>query len=696
MDSPENVQSVQRNAMNRSSFYMLLFLFSLLFLNFSEDDAARKGRPTIEALLDSYQTEKEVLNNVTFGHNLSHPLPSSVEHQVQQLHAIGKEAAPHYYHNITGVFRGDWSSQNVSVPASDPASNHTLQEEERGDFRFDGDGSFTLNLKSIATKDEGVHYIEGYMRLKDAEKSDYGALLLAEGVHFLSNGTLFLMGVPDGVPTSLEDLLHMLPSNRSMVQTRAVLNEQIDKRIEELKEIAAWGAQTVDDHDRPISVAFGCTFEMFFQLHPAPHDVKSAQLREYEKELESPQGITTIKPPRLALSSVMYSPNCGLSMSVQEAEGTKIEKYYSKAVSYAAMAAVAAVIQIFSLIQQMEYTPTPSSVSNVSYWTIAMQAMMDGYLCLLHLTTGVVIETVFMSFAAVAFFNFISVSVFGMRYLLVVWRIQRPEASRTTPEEPQQSPQQQQQAAPAAQRATTPGSILPLVNTPRPARPIATFSDPRRDISTLYYRLYALLLFGLFLFYQTATRSAFVQNVIVTILGFGLFSFWVPQIVRNVMRGCRRPLSWRYVVGMSTSRLLVPLYIYGCPHNLIAHEPSDWVYVLVLYVALQAFILFLQDLLGPRFFVPERYMPQTYNYHPIISPEDEESVQDGSAHHPKDCAICMLPVDTSAAGPPGLHVLGRAQYMVTPCQHLFHTECLEKWMRIKLECPVCRAYLPAC
>ena len=77
-------------------------------------------------------------------------------------------------------------------------------------------------------------------------------------------------------------------------------------------------------------------------------------------------------------------------------------------------------------------------------------------------------------------------------------------------------------------------------------------------------------------------------------------------------------------------------------------------------------------------------MPQTYNYHPIIPPSDEENA--GGAENegnqvgglPRDCAICMLPVDTTGSGPPGLHVLGRAQYMLTPCQHLFHTECLEK------------------
>ena len=72
MESPENAQLLQRQAMNRSSFYMLLFLFSLLFLNFSEDEATRRGRPTIDDLLQASQLEKEVLTNATFETNVSH------------------------------------------------------------------------------------------------------------------------------------------------------------------------------------------------------------------------------------------------------------------------------------------------------------------------------------------------------------------------------------------------------------------------------------------------------------------------------------------------------------------------------------------------------------------------------------------------------------------------------------------------
>lgn len=59
----------------------------------------------------------------------------------------------------------------------------------------------------------------------------------------------------------------------------------------------------------------------------------------------------------------MYSPNCHLLLSSHKSQGTKIEVYYDKATTYASLTSIFAVIQIFALIHQMEYTPTPS-VSN--------------------------------------------------------------------------------------------------------------------------------------------------------------------------------------------------------------------------------------------------------------------------------------------------------------------------------------------
>ena len=39
----------------------------------------------------------------------------------------------------------------------------------------------------------------------------------------------------------------MLPTNESMVRSRAALTEQIDKRVENLKSLALWGDQIIDD-----------------------------------------------------------------------------------------------------------------------------------------------------------------------------------------------------------------------------------------------------------------------------------------------------------------------------------------------------------------------------------------------------------------------------------------------------------------
>lgn len=34
------------------------------------------------------------------------------------------------------------------------------------------------------------------------------------------------------------------------------------------------------------------------------------------------------------------------------------------------------------------------------------------------------------------------------------------------------------------------------------------------------------------------------------------------------------------------------------------------------------------------------------------------------------------------------------RYMKTPCNHLFHIQCLTRWMQSKLVCPYCRSTLP--
>lgn len=44
--------------------------------------------------------------------------------------------------------------------------------------------------------------------------------------------------------------------------------------------------------------------------------------------------------------------------------------------------------QVVLLIRQMEATGTQAAVAKVSLLTVGQQAIMDAYLCLLHLTTG--------------------------------------------------------------------------------------------------------------------------------------------------------------------------------------------------------------------------------------------------------------------------------------------------------------------
>lgn len=158
-----------------------------------------------------------------------------------------------------------------------------------------------------------------------------------------------------------------------------------------------------------------------------------------------------------------------------------------------------------------------------------------------------------------------------------------------------------------------------------------------------------------------------------------MYSYWVPQIVLCVRDDCRQPLRASYVIPMTLARLALPLYVYGCPNNIMKVKAQPMLCAaLLVFSALQVAVLLLQRHWGPRWFVPKSMLPPKYDYHRPLAGD----VEMGDAG--KECVICMNVADVSAP----------ESRMVTPCGHVFHPHCLQRWMDVKLECPTCRRALP--
>jgi hypothetical protein len=62
-------------------------------------------------------------------------------------------------------------------------------------------------------------------------------------------------------------------------------------------------------------------------------------------------------------------------------------------------------------------------------------------------------------------------------------------------------------------------------------------------------------------------------------LVFLMYSFWVPQIVYCARHDARQPLRPVYIIGITLTRLALPLYVFGCPRNILRVAPAPWVCV---------------------------------------------------------------------------------------------------------------------
>ena len=330
--------------------------------------------------------------------------------------------------------------------------------------------------------------------------------------------------------------------------------------------------------------------------------------------------------------TVGTSPECRGPTPLQLQVSTVATRHFlSEAQRYTLATVLMSFLQVVAMVKQMEATNTQASASKVSMLTIGVQAIMDAYLCLMHLVMGVAVQAVFNAFATAAFFQFVIFSIFEMRYLLMIWKARSVRASNG------------------------PGAG-------------GGWDAVRRELSLLYSRFYAGLLLGVLAIYQ-------LQNYLFVLLLL-MHAYWVPQVVRNAVLDARRSLLPLYVWLISATRLFPPLYFLLYPGNFLHLRPQPLLAgILSGWCALQVLLLESQRKYGGRWFIPKRFLPAKYDYYrPFAVPAST------------DCVICMSELEQS-------QVYGAP--MVAPCDHAFHTECLLQWMEIKMECPTCRRALPA-
>ncbi|KAK9829544.1 hypothetical protein WJX72_006402 [[Myrmecia] bisecta] len=556
--------------------------------------------------------------------------------------------------NISGAYKGSWDSL---LPAQEAGEGAAVGDEQSHMLSKDA-GLVILQLKSFATPVEGVHDIEGELVIRDGVYvTEEDVLMKVTGVYVVGAGRLHAVAEP-AKPLELnvepDDVEEQGPVYRQALRDAAkdwtqpgfppvvvhhlAANQQLKKRCEFMLELS------VSHLADAVAGQSGHSARLTSSELDALQDELDEQAAANQWGLHSDAALPTpvYVPPAeqsdVVLNGTLISSNCGISLGIN-ATTTHVETYYAKAVNYTLMVTALSFVQVLLLIRQMESTSTQSGTAKVSLLSIGQQAIMDAYLCLLHLTTGIMVEPLFNAFATAAFFEFVIFAIFEMRYLLSIWRARRDSSADPW-----------------------------------------TAVTAQRELSVLYARFYSALLGGIFLMYQ-------MQRYL-RVLVFGLYSFWIPQIVFCARNDVAQPLRPFYILGMTATRLMLPLYLFGCPSNLLRIPPNPPICAaLAVWMAVQVGVLLLQSRKGPRFFIPACFLPAKYDYHRKCTPrqlEGSEGPEDIETGGGAECVICMNPVDVERPA-------GR---MVTPCGHFFHQQCLQRWMDVKMECPTCRTVLP--
>ncbi|ODV85925.1 hypothetical protein CANARDRAFT_27994 [[Candida] arabinofermentans NRRL YB-2248] len=619
---------------------------------------------------------------------------------------------PWYYKNLT-----DYDEVNRQVDPFDPSTDsssatfdstlaaYAIPADRVGNVT-DPNGNFKISLQNynITDLESESTLISMSIRVKDPEeKKDHN--LHMSGIYYPKTGNI-LTTTRSAKFAGIYALPHLaLQGGEIYNETQQLITaSNLRTNIDEL------GFERVESL---LDMSAKCEYISY--LHLESVNLTPDELKEIDDELQRPIGRPHADIPNLKISSgLMYSPDCGILLNLQTAVGPREEVYEKYLQKVVIVSAILITAQILLGIKQMNATSTPSTISRISLYTISIFNIVDGSICLIALGYSILYSSLYKQFSVCGFLIFTCSSIFEMKYMISIYASQMSERTINWRTALQGTPIDDRENANNndAANGTIPVTVV---------QPVAE-QDEQTISGQLHVRFFFSMIAFSFLIANVVLWPKKQRHVFEYLCGFVIYSCWIPQIYRNVIRGSRKSFRWDFMLGTTIIRFIPVIYVDLFDNPFYHHKEKKMVIVFGIWLSIQLFVMWLQELFGARFFLPEKYLPKTYDYHPVLSFDDLEngfSVEHNQTNHRHskckiDCAICMnsfeVPVsnthdisnraDGESLGPEhtvanaAFNLMARRAYMVTPCRHIFHTECLENWMKYKLQCPVCRNSLP--
>ena len=340
-----------------------------------------------------------------------------------------------------------------------------------------------------------------------------------------------------------------------------------------------------------------------------------------------------------------------------------IQKYPTKILNYSILLTFAAFIEIyFSTKFLVIINENAQMALNIDLITVFVQIMWTALICGVNFFLSLTYEPLTYEYGMPSMIYFTLFSIFLLRILLVGWKSRYIEL---------------------------------MFND------MAQF---RKKLFKFYLIFYCLLLGTLI------SIKLWYTYFIFTFFLFG--GTWIFQIYYSAKKGTKPPMPFSYIFVTSLFKMLIPIYLKAYNNNIFSLRPSYLkVFICISFVFIEAVIVSLQKLLGPKFFIPERYRERAFDYY-----KSAEEIPDNAKNN--ECVICLENLDNLAVNnqddedeeifKANVNYIERLAmmiqkwnkkkhnkpYMKTPCGHVFHTKCLETWLEIKNECPYCRQRIP--